>query len=70
MGDTKTHSIPVHEKTEAEQLIALRKRAEKAVEIIDLMNETFVNAKDENLILIIMAVIQDAYRAGIKTMTQ
>jgi hypothetical protein len=47
-------------------LLALRKRAEKAFELIQSWNDLFPNNKDEHVIVTLMSAISDAYKQGIK----
>lgn len=49
-----------------DNLLALRKRAEKGLELIKNMDELFPNNKDEHIILVLMASITDAYKEGRK----
>jgi len=49
-----------------DSLFELRKRAEKVVDLIDKMHDTFPLNPRENKIVTIMACIQDAYNTGLK----
>jgi hypothetical protein len=42
----------------------LQKRAEKALKVKETMDDAFPAQYDQNLLLCIMAVIQDAYKEG------
>jgi hypothetical protein len=47
-----------------DRLFAMRNRAEKTLALIKLMNETFPDTKDENVILAVMASNFDSFWEG------